>query len=66
MKDNPHGLDFNEISITGEILFAILYDDLYAFQDKINPKLKIKGKKFSHAIPIELEFEGNGRTQDIF
>ncbi|GAI70500.1 unnamed protein product, partial [marine sediment metagenome] len=35
VKDNPYGLDFNEISITGEILFAILYDDLYAFQDKI-------------------------------
>jgi len=44
-------------SLSGEILFNILYDDLEAVQRNKNPNLIIPNKaQFKHAIPIELEF----------
>lgn len=44
-------------SLSGEILFKIIYDDLEAVHRNKNPNLIIPNKvQFKHAVPIELEF----------
>ena len=44
-------------SLSGEILFKILYDDLEAVHRNKNPNLIISNNvQFKHAVPIELEF----------
>ena len=54
-QEKKHNLGVK--SLSGEILFKILYDDLEAVHRNKNPNLIIPDNvQFKHAIPIELEF----------
>lgn len=54
-REKKHNLGVK--SLSGEILFKILYDDLEAVHRNKNPNLIIPEKvQFKHVIPIELEF----------
>lgn len=54
-REKKHNLGVK--SLSGEILFKILYDDLEAVHRNKNPNLIIPNKvQFKHAVPIELEF----------
>ena len=45
-------------SLTGEILFGIIFEDLTSIHNQINPNLIVlEGPPYTHAIPIKLEFE---------
>lgn len=51
--------NFGISSLTGEILFGILYYDLWEIYNNINPNLTIlKEPPYNHSIPIRIVFEG--------
>jgi len=57
--------DFNENSLKGEILFTILYEDLYTIQEKINSNLEImESPQYSHSIPIQLSYQNRALKVD--
>jgi len=55
---NKHEIEIAVDSLTGEILFTFLYEDLLEFQNKVNAGLNIiKTPPFSHAIPVSLDYQ---------
>lgn len=55
---NKNNYNINQKSLSGEILFSIIYEDLSTIHSEINPNLLIlEEPSYTHAIPIQLDFE---------